>query len=1192
MTLFRFFSLHRTWWLALLSGSALLGQSTGRVTGTVVDPAGAAVASAHVELRIPGADQAALAARVSAEGLFAFIGVAPGYYDLVAEASGFQRISIRKLKVEPGREIDVGELKLEVGAVTQTVEVTAEAPGVQTTSAEVSTTITNAQLQRLPLFDRNPLAIIHTQAGVTTSRGPTVINGLRTSYANVTIDGINVQDNAVRSNALNFLPNLPFSDQIAEVTLVTSLPDATWIGGAVQLSMTTPSGTNDNHGSLYWYNRNSALAANDWFRNKDGLEKPSANLNQLGGTYAGPIFRNKLFYFANYELSRDHPRAIANRTILTADARRGIFTYRDAAGTVRKANLMTLMGTSLDPTIQDLLRRTPSAESINNFRTGDSTPAFVGNSGGYSFNIRDTRLRDNVTSKLDYFRSTRHSFAATYIFNRDFNDRPDDSNNFSVIPAIRNDNTTHLLSLGWRWTPTPRLTNEVRGGFNRGDVDFVSIEELPPYLLAGLVFSNPLNTAYPEYRRTYTYNLASNAGYVTGRHNLRFGYHQQNVRLRIQNPLNTVPTYGIGIGLGNDSLEPQMLPGISAVDFERANNYLATLAGVVESYSQTFNITNRTSGFVPGAHAVQNLIMDNYAFYVQDTWKLRPRLTASLGVRWDYRTPVDERDALALMPIVLSNDVVRTLRSDAILDFAGRSVNRPWYQRDLNNFAPNLSLAWDPFGKGKTVVRAGYSMSFVNDEDLVALFNNLINTNSGLSADSTDFDLTASVRSLPRIPVPSFSVPRLASDNLLIDPLSAFGMPHPNLATPYVQHWTFGVQQEWRSFLFEGRYVANHGTKMWRALDYNQVVIRENGFLDDFVRARRNGELSFNARGVFDPRYNPNIAGSQPLTIFPRMVQGGFLTNSVVQGYIRTGEPAELATIYFYNFINGPVEFFRNPNTLGANLMTNFSHSTYHALQLDVRRRVSTGLFFQVNYSLSKVLSDSAGDNQFRFEPLLDANNPSVERSRAPFDLTHAIKSNFVWDLPFGSGRLVQHPKLNWLLGGWDVNGFAFVLSGAPFSVLSQRATLNRSGTRSAGNTATTLLTMSQLDDLMGVRMTGDGPYFIAASAIGVDGRAVAGDGRAPFSGQAFFHPNPGEIGALQRRVFNGPWKFDFDIGLRKVTRLNERFTLKFVANAFSAFNLVNWFVGDYALDSVNFGRIGQTATDPRNIQLGLHLLF
>jgi hypothetical protein len=204
-------------------------------------------------------------------------------------------------------------------------------------------------------------------------------------------------------------------------------------------------------------------------------------------------------------------------------------------------------------------------------------------------------------------------------------------------------------------------------------------------------------------------------------------------------------------------------------------------------------------------------------------------------------------------------------------------------------------------------------------------FNNVVNSsNRGLTSDVNRVELDARASNLPAIVAPTFRVPRTTADNWDLDVFNAQALIDPGLVTPYVQMYTFGIQHEWKGFVFEGRYVGNHATKTLRSFDYNQVIIRENGFLDDFKKAQSNLRLALQ-RGIANAAYNPNIPGSQPLAVFPRLEAGGVLNHPIVLGMIDRGEPGELAATYQVNELNGPVNFFRNRFALGTNMMTNRS---------------------------------------------------------------------------------------------------------------------------------------------------------------------------------------------------------------------------------------------------------------------------
>jgi hypothetical protein len=1172
-----------------ICGLSLCAQTTGRISGVVVDAQGAAVPNAKVSLYLRGASTPLATAQTSVAGNYFFGGVQPVHYDLEFSAAGFQKQVLRNVKVEAGQELAVQPMTMEVSQVAEVLEISAEAVAIQTTNAEIAATVSNEQLRRLPTLNRSPLSLVFTQAGVVSNgRGNTSINGMRPSFTNVTIEGINVQDNFIRTNAVDFLPNMLQLDQIAEVLVATSNSNASMGNGVSQIAFVVPSGTNEYHGSLIWTNRNNLFSANSWFNNRNGVARPFLNQNQFGGGLRGRIIKDKLFFYGNYEGTRLHQQSTATRTILREQARQGIFTYNDTAGVVRQVNLLGATGQQADPATRRIIERIPGPEFINRADIGDRL-----NTGGYSFNIRDNRIRDNVTGKIDFIPSTRHSFTGTYLWNKDVDDRPDLSNDYRTVPIVQVRNKVKMLSTSWRWNPVPTFTNEARGGFNSAPGIFYSGEDFGSGIFVLPLVGNPVNTFRDQGRYTDTYNYQNNSNWFLGNHTLQFGVQGQRIDVESFSNFDNLPTWTLGMSTANtNALDAARLPGVRSTDLGTANGLLALHAGFISSALQTFNATSRSSGFVGGASNRRNFRQQNVALYLNDTWKVRRNLTLNLGMRWEYWTPVDEINALALLPVLQNGNAINTLLSNATLDFAGSAVGRPWYNKDWNNFAPNIGLAWQPFGDGRTVLRAGYSINYPND-DLIRAIDNNVATNAGLSQTVTLTNLVGRASSPVAIPAPTFRVPRTFSENNAADPQAAFGMPDPNLRMPYVQQWNFSVQRELFRGVFEVRYVGNRATKQFRAFDYNQVQIG-NGFIDDFRRAQRNGELALaaNPAGGFNPAYNPNIAGSQPLPFFDRLTNGGLLTNGTVRSLIQTGQAGDLANTYQVNRLNGSVSFYRNPFALGTNMVTNYSNANYNGLQIDYRRTIRSAQI-QANYVFSKVLSDTAGDQQTRFEPFLDINNAAIERAPTVFDQRHAFKLNGAYDLPFGQGRFfdIQNGIADRIFGGWGVSGFLTWQNGAPFSVLSARGTLNRAG-RSAQNTAVTNLTWDQLGDVVGFRMTGNGPYMVAQSAIGTDGRAVAGDGQRPFDGQVFFNPPAGELGTLQRRMFYGPKFFNIDFAVLKNIPVTERHRFELRGEFFNLTNTPSFFIGDQNINNANFGRITSTASTRRIVQFGLLYRF
>ncbi|MEO8592095.1 MAG: TonB-dependent receptor [Candidatus Solibacter sp.] len=1187
---------------AVYAVSTLNAQVAGRLSGSVVDPSGASVPGAKVSVFLQGGKEPVLTGTTNADGLFSFTAVRPDTYDVAVEQKGFNKAVVRQVKVAPQQEAALAQVKLEVMSATVSVEVTADVQAVQLSNAEVTSTITSTQVHNLPALGRQVSVLLQTQAGVALGSNTTSVNGLRSSFSNLTLDGINIQDNFIRTNGLDYAPMRTTIDQIEEITVSTSNADAAIGGGASQMVLSTKSGSNTYHGAAYWYNRNNALQANDWFNNQSGIASPKLNLNQVGASVSGYAVKDKLFFYVNPEVYRNKQESSRLRTVLTENARNGILTYRDAAGSVFTKPISSLRTFTADPTVKAMIAALP-------LPTPGATGAGDGlNNAAYRFNARSNEFRDQFVTKINYYMTPKNSFTGTYNYIKNPTDRPDQGAFYGVVPPVSNTIQDNMLSLAWRWTASPTLTNEVRGGFMRADTSFLDSNEYPKVLLSAtnLLFSNPVNTFLEQGRKVNTYSVQDNANWMKGKHEISFGFQAQLLHVSPYNDAGIVPTYTLGISAANTTgIQAAELPGIRSTDLVTANNLYANLAGIVSVAAQTFNVTSTTSGFVPGATNLRELTHSTWAGYVQDKWKVRSNFTLTLGLRYEYWTPLDEKNSLFLAPRLQNNDArASVMDPNAVLDFIGKSSGRPFYNADKNNFAPNIGFAWDPFKGGKTSIRGGYMIAYVND-NVVATVRNSVTTSSGLSFGNTQSNLVGLLTNPPTVAAPAYKVPRTLQDNYAISTTSATGMPDPGLGTPFVQQWNFGIQREVKGAIVAVRYIGNKGSDLLRAIDYNQVLYNANGFVADFKRAQSNAGLAERAGLGYNGTYNASVPGSVPLTVFPLLGNAG-LTSSTNQTYLRQGQVGELANQYMVNRNNGSVNFYTNPYVQGANVVTNGGESDYHAVQFELTKRTRSGFQGQFSYTFGKSLSNTAGDSNAGLEPLLDNANPQLEWARSPYDLRHVFKANYYYELPYGKGkRWSGNALLNTVLGNWAVSGIWSYQSGSPYSVISGYGTLNRSARSTSTNTASVNgTTLGQLAPLMeGLFMTGTGPYFISPTVIGSDGRGASQAGTTPFAGQLFFNPDPGTLGNLQRRLFTGPWQWSWDMAVKKSFRIKERHSVDLGLDLINWMNHPTFYVppatgGDYGsvtnanINNATFGQISSMNYNPRVLQLSLYYRF
>lgn len=1226
--------------LCLFASSALAQSSpTGNLVGTVAGPDGV----------IPGAtvtviDEQTQRERVvvtNSEGAFRVPQLDVGEYTVRVTASGFSTFIATDVKIDVGRDYSLNPT-LAIGRIEETVTVTAGSDVLNATNAEIQTTVSKKQIEELPLNGRNPLNLIQLQAG-TTANGATStsINGQRTSYTNITRDGINIQDNFIRSNATTFAPQRPGVDDVGEFTLTTQNAGAEQGYGSSQVQLVTPRGQSDIHGALYIFNRNSKFAANEFFNNASRTPRPFLNRNQFGGKLSGPLplprfgeggrslIRDKAYFFVSYEGFRERTQSPELRTILLPQARQGLFTYRDNSGVTRQINLFSLpisgtnVPTGVDPLIQSrILARSPSAG--NTTEAGDQL-----NTTGFRFNQTDNTDRDNFTMRLDFDISERHTINGVFGYGDESNDRPDIDVSFDVNPQVVQPATRKFLAVGYRWTPTATFTNELRGGLFMSEPTFRRTLPLPAFKLSIPLISSPETNFEDQGRKADTYSIQNNSNFLWGNHSFRFGGQAQFFRVDSFAGFDTAPVLTLGTNINTPSIptsvftNPAFFPGgISTSQRNNANSLLALLGGIVSSADQTFNITSRDSGFVPGAAERQTFAYENMAFYFSDQWRATPALTLNLGVRYEIYPALRETRGLMLEPVFGGRDpVAAILDPNGTYNFVGGNSGEEnqFFRTDKNNIAPVVSFAWSPRNDGdflsgllgsdgRTVVRGGYRISYVNDE-FVRSADNALGGNRGLSADVELVGLNARLSSPPAIPVPTFQVPRTyAQNNALQGGFGTVFAVDPDLEVPMTQEWNIGIQRELGfQTALELRYVGGKSDNLSRAIDFNQVDIFNNGFAADFIRARNN-LVNFG-----DPRCSAAQAqtrGCQVLTVFPNLLAGGLLTNSTIQGQLISGTPGQLALIYkFFGFETNAVQFAPNINTGVADLLGNFGKYRYHSFQAELRRRFSRGFYFQANYTFQKTLTDASGVGQTNFEPNLANQFPQLEYARADYDQTHIFNFNTIYELPFGQGKrwLNDGGFSDHVFGGWQLTSIVRIASGAPLTIRDPRGTLNRTG-RSSRQTPFTTLSKEEIKNLIGVFRTPCGVFYINPSVININqqalaagqcgnlgtGRGAEGFGSTPFNGQVFFNVAPGQTGNLERAFINGPLYLNWDASIIKNIRMGENTRLQLRAEAFNVLNRANFFVGNFGnfdINSSSFGRITSTFS-PRILQFGARFEF
>ncbi len=1274
--------------------------TTGRLTGVVTDSQGALIPKAQIVAR-NDQTQGEYKTVANEEGGWNIPSIPNGTYTVTITANGFKTTVAQNVKVDASQVATLNNT-LEPGGASEQVVVTGGAAVLQTESATVSTTIVGRQIGELPFSTRDALTLITTLPGVATPGVPraSTINGLPKGSVNLTLDGANIQDNFLRSSDGFFTTIQAKSDAVQEVTVSTAVPGAESGGeGAVQVRFITKSGSPEFHGGAFWQYRSKTFNSNYYFNNIDGLPRDAFILRQYGGNLGGPIVipglwkdREKAFFFVNYEyftLPQDYGTQgtpVGNVLVLTPQARLGNFTYADATGAVKTVNVLNLAATkgftgTVDPTVGAGLDIIEGA-----IHTSGALQSRIATQGDfnrldYTFQDPGKNIRWFPTVRLDYNISSKHHVEFIHNYQHYFSDPDAVNGQLSTYPGqgivVGHPGVTgsiHRNSFSFvaahRWTINDRMVNEVRAT-SSGNGTSLFTQEFAPGLYdfwggyavssgtylgsQGLGTGAFYNRRTQSRRNTPVKGISDNLNMLRGAHTINLGFAFTRVASFTQAVgTQTVPQVVFGIATGDpintgstSIFTTGNFPGSTAAQRTQASQLYAALTGRVSAINVSASLDEETRafGFIP---FTERNHQNEFAYYAQDTWKAKPNLTLTYGLRWE------------IDPSPINDNLVYTRTGiDGVFGVSGNGnlfrpdiiTNTPTFFRLLDpaekgfrtrhtDFAPSFGFAWSPnfksgilsklFGDSdQTVFRGGYSVAYTREG--FNAYTSIFGANDGptitLNVSPTltpDIFPAGSVNFRDRANFPALTPP--ADDSrfpLLATAATSSNDFDPNLKPGYTQSYSFGLQRELtRDTAIELRYVGTHGTRLWRQYNYNEVNVFENGFIDQFNAARNNllifakanpGACGLLQRGdlitlvsgtcnygnsnlpgqVAVPLITTSINSSTDQTTAIQLLQGqaGALANGIATTAARMTRLINANLVPSVTLPSGLKVsnfFIANPQTLGgAFLITNGIDTQFHAMQLEVRRRLSNGLLIQGSYQFGKALANAYGSSAVVAIQPRTLRDLNADKGPSPWDIRHAFKADWLYEIPIGPGRAFMNghiPVVSKVLEGWQTGGVARIQSGAPFLLTSGRATFNQN---EAGVTLHNITT-KQLQDLVKIRketVDGRGIVFYlpdsiinnSQAAFEVGGKTLADlDPSAPFIGPA---TTGGELGS---RIFlNGPKTIRFDLNLVKRTRITERVNFEARMQMLNAFNRADFYILSATADArtvpVNNSGFGQT---------------
>jgi hypothetical protein len=1208
------------------------------LSGTVVDSSGAVIPGADVKVKNSGTGQESNTVS-GTDGSFTIPSLAGGSYSVTVSLMGFKTVTLNTVTLQAAVPANV-KVTLQVGALEENVTVVGDsALVVQTQTPSISTNLSGAQITSLPLSSRNALDSLVSLPGFNTSGAArsSTVNGLPRSAINITLDGMSIQDNYLKTTDGYFARLTPTLDSVEEVTVTTAgnTADATGQGG-VQIRFVTKSGTNNWTGTAYEYYRHDMFNANTWFNNRDlpidpatgKAQKTKLRQYQQGIAQGGPIVKNKAFFFFNYEEERRPSSATLQRTVLSPEAASGIFLY-NASGAVQRVNLLQLAAqngqlATPDPIVAKVLGDIQAATKSDGSLSALSNPLVQ----QYSFQTPTKNFNPAPTVRVDFDLSSRHRLTGSMNY-RHINSAPDGTNNaYPPFPGFPNtasqQSTRWTTSESLRSTLSGSLVNEFRVGGTGGatlfspelstdmftgtggyHLDFNNACCGTGFLLTNIatgVTATGAGTGSNSAREASTKVIEDTATWIKGKHNVSFGGSLVQADVWLDNK-RFVPTIRFGV-LQTESAASMFtatsFPGASTADLNQAQALYAMLTGRVTQILSEARINPDGTEYVPLGKSHAQGRMREFDLYAADSWRVSSSVTISAGVRYVLENPFypmnnsyTTTNVASLYGVSGDGNLFKpgTLTgTKAVLDQypAGSKA----FNADRNNFGPSVGVAWqlpgqqNAFGRllfgseeGDSVIRGGAAMAYQRPgmSDFTGVFGN----NRGILVNLNKDNATGNLGTLPVLlrnssalalpPAPAATYPQTP---LVTENLNVFDS---NLQVPYTQSYSVGWQRKLnRDSALEVRYVGSRHRQDWETVNINEPNITTNGFVQEFRKAQANLQANI-AAGRGNTFAYTGAAGTSPLPIFlafyngqpaaragdTAAYSGTNWTNVTALGFLAAMNPnpfgfantnATTGLIGNSTFRNQaiaaglPVNFFvANPDVQSANLTTNFGGTRYNSMQLELRKRLSKGIQFNTSYAWG----------QAYYQQRFGFTRPAEEilQSGQSGGVQHALKGNWLYDLPFGSdgGGLKNN-----LIGGWSLDGVARIQTGEMLDF---------------GNVRLVGMSEKEFRKAVGLRVADNGQLFIlpddiiqnTVKAFNVLATSPTGYGAlgppsgrylAPANGPDCLETAPGygDCG-IRSLVVNGPGLVRFDLSAVKRIRIHGSVNFEFRAEMLNAFN-------------------------------------